>query len=1041
MGLLAIRKFPILMPGRAKKRVVVIVATTAVLVLVAAVLVPRLLDLNRYRGRIVAELEELLGGEVTLGEISWGVSNGLWVKLHDITIQNATAVPLDLVLPETYVRVAIRPLFSKHVEVAKLQLNQASATIRLSPPGDKSGDDSTTPDSLSQGVQSPVPIKAEQVVLKDGRVTVIDSLSSTVESVVHQLVDVNISLKHFVPGDDIEFQIDFRDSTAAGLGSLELEGVFSGLSERLTVEHPHLRASARLIEFPVDAIEPYVTGGIPVQQLGGSVSLNVTYEGNLGRQSTVEGLIDLSDIAYTNHHAWGNSLPGRDSKIDLRGRLEGDDLHIDKFNLAMKGISVSTDGTILGLSKQPTINNGALTARIELKEVISLMPWRLLRRDEKELRDVLSDGGSIEINRCTVPEITFSKIANDPAALFNGLDASIHIDSVSMRPSVNFPKLEGISAYVELKNGSLDARDAIGRYRAFHLPSLDLRFERLTDKPRITIAAAGPLKIPEIADADTKKLLADYGLHSISGNARLDMNIVFDAGKLNRWETETYLTLDGINAESYPEKFAIDNLRGRISLEHGESTTIVADSVSGLADGNPFVLAGRMVRGGPDVLLIDAQVRTKGFDLKHFSAFFPELEPLLIGGIVDVDFDIHYPRARPSDTKLNGTVTTRGLTLLLSERNIDIRDIDADIVLDGRSVTVDTLSLKIADQPLELSGRFEDPHKLNGSLRVYSPDFDLDRILANYGKGEGDKTQPRKPDSLDVRKAGMVELPSLLREAVFTLSIDVEKGRFRDTAFRDLTFLAEYDRGTVKSHRFDVSIADGTFGTTGSADLKDLEQVSFVIQPELRGFQLKSLERLAIVDSVPIHGPLDFSGTVSGQTGSTRGFLASLDGRVRVESGPGLIVSSSRAGRNVFDLLTAIKLSGLLSGDVKDEVSKEGIPFESIHIGAVFQSGKIVVDTLRMVTTAMTVDGYGTIDLIRNSGDIEADIVIFETASDILGMVPIVGKAAAKFVSLHATLEGPLDQPEITVSPLGGLTKGIKDALKEAGKTIKGVFE
>jgi hypothetical protein len=89
----------------------------------------------------------------------------------------------------------------------------------------------------------------------------------------------------------------------------------------------------------------------------------------------------------------------------------------------------------------------------------------------------------------------------------------------------------------------------------------------------------------------------------------------------------------------------------------------------------------------------------------------------------------------------------------------------------------------------------------------------------------------------------------------------------------------------------------------------------------------------------------------------------------------------------------------------------------------------------------MTVDGYGTIDLIRNSGDIEADIVIFETASDILGMVPIVGKAAAKFVSLHATLEGPLDQPEITVSPLGGLTKGIKDALKEAGKTIKGVFE
>jgi len=1031
------------MTGRTKKKVGIILAVALILLLVAAVVIPRLLDLNRYRGRIVAELEDALGGEVTMGEITWGVSNGLWVKVHDVTIRDATAVHLDLELPEAYIRVAIRPLFSKNLEVAKLQLIRPSATVRLSPSNDEIGPVSPEPDSLSQESSSPIPIKAERVVLKDGRVTVIDSLSRVGAPAVHELVDVNITLKHFVPGDDIQFQLDFRDSTAAGVGSLEFEGVFSGLTESLTVEHPHLRASARLTEFPVDDIEPYITGGTPVQSLSGSVSLDVKYEGDLGGKSTFEGQFDLSEFTYINRGVWMGPIPGCDAKIDFQSRLEGDDLHFDKFDLALEGVALSADGTIRGLSKQPTIKNGELTARLGLKEVIPLMPWKLLRRDEKELRDIMSDGGSIEINRCFIPEMTFSKIADDPAAFFNGLDASMRIDNVSMRPSALFPKLEDISASVELKNGGLDASDATGRYRAFHLPSLDLRFERLTGNPRITIAAAGPLNIPKIADADTKKLLADYGLHSISGNAQLDMNVVFDGAKLNRWETQIYVTLDGIEAESYPEKFAMNNLRGRISLEHGESTTIVADSVSGLADGSPFVLAGRMVRGGPDGLLIDAKVRTQGLDLKLLSAFFPELEPLLIGGIVDADFDIHYTRARPSDTKLNGTFTTRALTLTLPGRNIDFRDVNANIVLDERSMTVDTLSLKIAGQPLELSGRLENPHKLNGSLKLYSRDFDLDRILSSAGSGTGGNRPPPAADSLETREAEAerAELPSPVREATLTLFVDVDKGRFRNTAFRDLTLRAEYERGTVKSHQFEVSIAEGTFGTAGSVDLRDLERVSFVIQPAIRGFQLESLERLAKVDSIPILGPLDFSGNVSGRIGSAQGLLPSLDGRVSVDCGPGFILSSSQAGRVIFDLLTTIKLSGLLSGDLNEDVSKEGFPFDSIKIGAEFRKGELAVDTLQMVTTAMTVDGYGTIDLARYTGDAEADVVIFETANEILGMVPIVGKAAAKFVSLHATFEGPLAQPEISVYALGGLTKGVKDALKGAGKTIKGIFE
>ncbi len=222
--------------------------------------------------------------------------------------------------------------------------------------------------------------------------------------------------------------------------------------------------------------------------------------------------------------------------------------------------------------------------------------------------------------------------------------------------------------------------------------------------------------------------------------------------------------------------------------------------------------------------------------------------------------------------------------------------------------------------------------------------------------------------------------------------------------------------------------------------MRNLNGITFSVQPDIKTFQLKSLERLAKVDSLPILGPVSLSGTIAGRAGSTQELLSSLDGNLHLDSGPGFIVTSSSTGRVLFDLLSTIKLKGHLSGSVKEEVSKEGFPYDSIKISTGIRKGEMTVDTLRMVTTAMTLDGRGIIDLNRQTADVTADVAIFETANEILGMVPLVGQAAADFVSLRASLTGPLEEPEITVSALGGLTQGVKDALKGAGKTIKGIF-
>jgi hypothetical protein len=1022
--------------SRTWKKTGVVLAILAGVFVLAAIIIPKVLDLNRYRGRIVAELESALGGQVTLGEITWGVSNGLWMRLHDLTVRDATAAPLDFDLPEAYVRVAIRPLFSKRLEVASLQLTRPSVTVRLAPPADD--EELQAPDSSS--TSPPVPLKAEHIRLTQGNVTIVDSLTRSGATTIHKIIDVNVIVNHFVPGEEIEFRVYFRDTSAAGLGTLETEGTFGGLTKRLTIENPRLDASAGLTGFHIDAIKPYINDKRLASRLRGGVSLKVKYKGNLGGQSTAEGQFDLSDFSYTDRNVWEKPLPGLETKIDYRLELAPNAVHIDKLDIRVGGTYLLVSGVIQDTTGQVVLSNVALSGHIPLTELIPLVPWRLAKRDEKELRDMLSSGGTVEIDHCSLSEIELKQLTSDPKMLLRTLNASLRVNQISMRPSVRFPMLEGISANLELKDGDLTAKDVEARYRAFQLPSVEMRFDRLTEKYRSIITAKGPIRLEDTQDAETQKLLQSYGLHSLSGDAYLDMRIDYDLSKEDHWDSESHLTLNGLSAESHPERFTLENLRGRITLRRKTTIEVVADSLSGLAEGIPFQLSGKLVEDGADELLIDASVRARGVDLGHFVAFRPKIAPLKLSGVVDADFDIRYSRARAAETQLDGTFATRSLAFSIPDQNLEFSDVEADITLHRQFVRIDTISLKINDQELRFSGYLSNPDAPSGWLRVDSPDFDFDQVLGVSPLNSDAEIPKSDLDSLDAQLGGPAALPSLIRDVTLKFFVDVTKGRYRKTPFRDLKLQVDFEQGSVNSHQFGIAVSEGTFSTKGSADLRNLNSISFNVQPDLKGFRIETLERLASIDSIPIKGPVNLSGTIAGRTGSTQELLSSLDGNIRVDSGPGFIATSSRAGRLLFDLLSTIKLSGFLSGNVKDDVQKEGFPYDDIKISTEIRKGEMTVDTLRMVTTAMTVDGRGIIDLNQQSADLVADIAIFETANEILGMVPLVGKAAADFVSLRATLKGPLDDPEITVSALGGLTQGVKDALKGAGKSIKGIF-
>src|SRR5271167_1814152 len=113
-----------------RKLAIVVIVLVAVVIVIALAL-PRLIDVNQYRGQIQSQLQQRLNRPVQLGEMSLGVFP-LRVAVKDVTIGDDPSfhsnVPFAQV-GELDVSIALLPLLSKNIEVDSLELKQAKIEI------------------------------------------------------------------------------------------------------------------------------------------------------------------------------------------------------------------------------------------------------------------------------------------------------------------------------------------------------------------------------------------------------------------------------------------------------------------------------------------------------------------------------------------------------------------------------------------------------------------------------------------------------------------------------------------------------------------------------------------------------------------------------------------------------------------------------------------------------------------------------------------------------------------------------------------------
>lgn len=116
--------------GKRKKRIIILVILVFILIS-AAFSIPKFLDPNQYKGWITSKIEDAAQGEVNIGHITWGISDGIWIRADAFSITGAATVPVDLDLTDIYIKLAVLPLLSRRLEIEELTFDGPGIVLKL----------------------------------------------------------------------------------------------------------------------------------------------------------------------------------------------------------------------------------------------------------------------------------------------------------------------------------------------------------------------------------------------------------------------------------------------------------------------------------------------------------------------------------------------------------------------------------------------------------------------------------------------------------------------------------------------------------------------------------------------------------------------------------------------------------------------------------------------------------------------------------------------------------------------------------------------
>ena len=568
-----------------RKKLGIVLGILLFILAVGVFTVPRLIDLNHYNATIVSAIEKAVGGKAQLGRITWGLNAGLWLEADGFSLNGSPGILNDVAIKRVRTVISLLPLLAGKIVIKDLLLENPDVSLNLATGRTHGTTDTERPMSMPQvreqkaGTNSPgqttapplrdgadsqsttnradksLKILITGLTVKQGRLTLNDTLTLPPQTIVRTFADVAITADYNKIDRTVSFELSLRDETQDGSGSLVAKGSFIGLTEQFTIESPQLTVNAAIKDQNVAAIKPYLRNDQLAERLEGSVSFEIDYTGDFSPTGQASGSIDLTHMTYTDPSMWEAPLPGVPTELIFATTFTPDELVVDKVNLSVGKITVDGRSRMENWKVAPVFKDIVVSATIPLAGLTSLVPWQQVGKQADLLKEMLAGGGTVKVEKASLVELDPAKLPENLANLWAQVELTAGISAVSVQPSPTLPKVpkaSNISAAIRLADGIFDIDHLTADIAAVSLPEISGQITQLPHQPLIDVKLKGPIEVVDSPDESLHKLLRGFGFDKLAFTGDLDLTVRLETARPEHFGIEGTATLrDGLVKTAY----------------------------------------------------------------------------------------------------------------------------------------------------------------------------------------------------------------------------------------------------------------------------------------------------------------------------------------------------------------------------------------------------------------------------------------------------------------------------------------------------------
>lgn len=356
------------------KWVGLVVGGIAVLVVLAALLLPVLVNLERYRSLLASRVTKVLGREVTLGSLRMDLWGGIGAEAKDIQIAQAPGFGSEPFLAAEALRVRVQflPLLRGQVKVSTAVLERPRIRLTHAKDGRWSMDDllkpHAAPPSPKAPAEAPRPGKTtllgvlllNEVAVKNGEITLFDQTRSP--SLTLSMRDLELTVRQAGLSDPLEVRYRAR-IVSPGAGRIESSGRIATAEG----ENPILDLTVALRDVEVAPWQALFAGAGGMK-LSGALSADVKITGPPAR-AAFTGNVNLKPVLIQVGEVF-QKASGEEAGLSFEGRREDNGINLPKLAITLKEVKVDGSLAIPDLAS-PWITFTASSLKVDLDRLLA----------------------------------------------------------------------------------------------------------------------------------------------------------------------------------------------------------------------------------------------------------------------------------------------------------------------------------------------------------------------------------------------------------------------------------------------------------------------------------------------------------------------------------------------------------------------------------------------------------------------------------------------------------------------------------------------